>query len=41
VPQAYTLALIVSAALWSSAFALYCVVYWPILTRTRLDGKPG
>jgi uncharacterized protein involved in response to NO len=41
VPQAYTLALIVSATLWSSAFVLYCVVYWPILTRARLDGKPG
>jgi uncharacterized protein involved in response to NO len=40
-PQAYAAALIVSATLWSTAFALYCVVYWPILTRPRLDGKPG
>ena len=40
-PQAYTAALIVSAMLWSTAFTLYCVVYWPILTRARLDGKPG
>lgn len=30
-----------SAALWSGGFALYAVAYWPILTRARLDGKPG
>ena len=30
-----------SAALWSSGFALYAVCYWPVLTRARLDGKPG
>ncbi len=32
---------IVSAALWSGAFSLYAVRYWPVLTRARLDGKPG
>jgi uncharacterized protein involved in response to NO len=32
---------LVSAALWSSAFGLYAVRYWPILTRPRLDGRPG
>jgi uncharacterized protein involved in response to NO len=30
-----------SAVLWSCAFALYAVHYWPALTRPRLDGKPG
>ena len=30
-----------SAALWSSGFALYAVCYGPVLTRARLDGKPG
>ena len=30
-----------SAALWSAGFALYAVRYWPVLTRPRLDGKPG
>ena len=30
-----------SAALWSAGFALYAVSYWPVLTRVRLDGKPG
>ena len=29
------------AALWSAAFAIYAVRYWPVLTRPRLDGKPG
>jgi uncharacterized protein involved in response to NO len=30
-----------SAALWSGGFALYAVTYWPVLTRVRVDGKPG
>ncbi|MEP6874347.1 MAG: NnrS family protein [Burkholderiales bacterium] len=34
-------AVLVSAALWSSGFALYAVRYWPVLTRARPDGKPG
>ncbi|MPZ42633.1 MAG: NnrS family protein [Betaproteobacteria bacterium] len=40
-PQAYAFALVASAVLWSAAFAIYCVVYWPILTRARVDGQPG
>src|SRR5206468_8560402 len=39
---AWTIAAVLgSAALWSSAFALYAAGYWPVLTRARLDGKPG
>jgi uncharacterized protein involved in response to NO len=39
---AYTLqAILWSAALWSAAFGLYAVRYWPVLTRPRLDGRPG
>ena len=34
-------AVLLSAALWSGSFALYAVTYWPVLTRARLDGKPG
>jgi len=34
-------AVLLSAALWSGAFGLYFVRYWPILTRPRVDGKPG
>jgi uncharacterized protein involved in response to NO len=30
-----------SAALWSAGFGLYAVRYWPVLTRPRLDGRPG
>jgi len=32
---------IASALCWSGAYALYAVRYWPVLTRPRLDGKPG
>jgi uncharacterized protein involved in response to NO len=30
-----------SATLWATAFGLYALRYWPVLTRPRLDGKPG
>ncbi len=33
--------LLLSAALWSAAFALYALRYGPMLWRSRLDGKPG
>lgn len=39
---ALTLAAIVgSAFLWSAGFAVYAVRYFGVLTRPRLDGKPG
>jgi uncharacterized protein involved in response to NO len=41
VPGQYMAAVQVSALLWSAAFALYAVRYWPILTRPRIDGRPG
>ena len=31
----------VSSVLWAAAFGLYAVRYWPVLTRSRLDGNPG
>ncbi len=34
-------AVLCSAALWSAGFGLYAIVYWPVLMRPRLDGKPG
>ena len=40
-PGAYVATVVVSGACWSAAFALYAVRYWPVLTRSRLDGKPG
>ncbi len=30
-----------SAVLWSTGFGLYALRYWPVLTRPRIDGKPG
>jgi uncharacterized protein involved in response to NO len=41
VPGAYMASVVVSGLMWSAAFAIYAVRYWPILTRPRVDGKPG
>ena len=40
-PDIYLTTVIVSALCWSSAFALYAIRYWPLLSRARIDGKPG
>ncbi|MFO1303837.1 MAG: NnrS family protein [Burkholderiales bacterium] len=40
-PHAYVATVTASGVCWSLAFALYAVRYWPILSRARLDGKPG
>jgi uncharacterized protein involved in response to NO len=40
-PESYRLALSASGALWSAAFLLYLLVYVPILSEPRADGKPG
>jgi uncharacterized protein involved in response to NO len=40
-PEGYRLALSASGALWSAAFLLYLLVYVPILSAPRVDGKPG
>jgi uncharacterized protein involved in response to NO len=40
-PEAYGWAVSASSALWSAAFLLYLFVYVPILSRPRLDLKPG
>jgi uncharacterized protein involved in response to NO len=34
-------AVLVSAAFWSLGFGLFAVRYWPVLTRARVDGRPG
>lgn len=36
-----TLSLMGSGTLWSLAFAFFAIVYWPILSRPRADGRPG
>jgi uncharacterized protein involved in response to NO len=40
-PDAYMATVVASGICWSAAFALYAVRYWPVLSRSRLDGKPG
>ena len=32
---------VISAVLWSLAFGIYVVIYTPILTSPRPDGRPG
>lgn len=34
-------AIVVSGILWSAAFGAFTIAYWPILTRPRIDNKPG
>jgi len=41
VPSLYVFTVTVSGVCWSAAFALYAIRYWPVLTRSRVDGKPG
>jgi len=31
----------VAGILWIAAFAIYCAIYAPILSRARIDGRPG
>lgn len=40
-PQWIVASVVVSALLWSAAFALYALRYLPVLTQARIDGKPG
>jgi len=40
-PGAYAATIGLSALLWSAAFAVFTVAYFPILSRPRLDGQPG
>jgi uncharacterized protein involved in response to NO len=41
VPYSYLATVEAAALLWIAAFAIFAVVYAPILTRERADGKPG
>ena len=34
-------AALASALLWSAGFGLYALRYWPVLSRPRIDGRPG
>lgn len=40
-PGAYIVTVGGAGLCWTAAFAIFTVRYWPVLTRPRLDGKPG
>jgi uncharacterized protein involved in response to NO len=40
-PAAYVAATGISGVLWSLAFVIFTVAYWPVLTRPRVDGRAG
>lgn len=40
-PALYLPGIQLSGVLWAAAFGIYAVRYWPVLSRPRLDGKPG
>ncbi|MEW6688514.1 MAG: NnrS family protein [Pseudomonadota bacterium] len=40
-PLAYRESVIASALLWGAAFAIFCIAFYPILSRPRLDGREG
>ncbi|MFT7723628.1 MAG: NnrS family protein [Roseateles sp.] len=40
-PGLFVPATVVSSLLWSAGFGLYAVRYWPVLSRPRIDGRPG
>jgi uncharacterized protein involved in response to NO len=40
-PQWLSEFVVFSAALWSFAFLIFLIIYTPILTQPRIDGKPG
>ncbi len=40
-PAAYLAATAASGVLWFTAFLVFSAAYWPILTRPRIDGRPG
>ena len=40
-PSLYLQSIIASGFLWSMSFGVFTVTYWPILSRPRIDGRPG
>lgn len=40
-PEFQRAAIIASGLLWTAAFLIFTVSYWPILTRARFDGRAG
>jgi uncharacterized protein involved in response to NO len=40
-PAQTVFAVLCSAVVWSAGFGLYAIRYWSVLSRPRLDGRPG
>jgi len=40
-PAHYVATVAISGLCFAAAFAWYAILYWPVLSRPRLDGKPG
>ncbi|MRD48995.1 NnrS family protein [Caenimonas koreensis] len=40
-PGATVAAVTIAGVCWSAGFAIYAIRFWPVLTRKRVDGKPG
>lgn len=40
-PGSYATAILVSGLFWMAAFAIFVLIYAPILIQSRVDGKPG
>ncbi|WP_232410934.1 NnrS family protein [Methylophilus sp. 5] len=40
-PEFYRLSVMLAASGWMTAFGLFCITYWPILSKPRIDGSPG
>ena len=38
--SAHSMLMLISATTWIVGFTFFMIVYWPILTRPRIDGKP-
>jgi uncharacterized protein involved in response to NO len=41
VPSAYLASVSMAGVMWFAAFVVFTAAYWPILTRPRVDGRPG
>ncbi len=40
-PDSYRLSVMLAASCWIAAFTWFCIVYWPILSKPRIDGAAG
>ena len=40
-PSVYLASVQVSGLFWAAAYTIFAVRYWPVLTRPRVDGRPG